>query len=54
MLEEIDKWEEYVMSREVLVLVKVRYWNMNFNEGITMCLDTYCDINSASQHNCFY
>jgi len=27
---------------------------MNLNKGITMCLDTYYDINSVRQHNCFY
>ena len=26
----------------------------HLNEGITMCLDTYYDINSVRQHNCFY
>ena len=30
------------------------YIYATLNEGITMCLDTYYDINIVRQHNCFY
>ena len=30
------------------------YDTVYLNEGITKCLDTYCNINILRQHNCFY
>ena len=30
------------------------YVRQFLNGGITMCLDTYCDIISVCQNNCFY
>ena len=32
----------------------LRWLWSHFNGGITIWLDTYCDINSVRQHNCFY
>ena len=36
-----------------LGIAKTVVWG-KFNGGITICLDTYCDINSICQHNCLY
>ena len=41
-----DRWQVVVIHihEEIFIL----------NGGVTVCLDTYCDINSVRQHKCFY
>jgi len=36
-----------------LDIAKTFFWG-KFSGGITICLDTYCDIYSVRQHNCLY
>ena len=43
----------FVHSIELKVVLLLLFL-LFLNGGIMMCLDTYYDINSVRQHNCFY